>query len=71
MGIAKDYYFNSFRGIIVILKTVRGRIISAGTGVGDVARGCSLEEGSGPFGRLKKSKHVELAQEREDRFIRI
>ena len=70
MEIARDN-FNSSCGIFVILKTVRGRMVSAGTGVGDVARARSLEEESGPFRRLTKSKHVEHAQEREDLFTRI
>ena len=71
MEIARDHNFNSSCGIFVILKIVRGRMVSAGTGVGDVARAHSLEEESGPFNRLTKSKHVEHAQEREDLFTRI
>ena len=71
MEIAKGHNFNSSSGILVILKTVRGRMVSRGTSVGDVARARSLEEESGPFERLTKSKRVEHAQEREDLSTRI
>ena len=56
---------------LVILRTVRYRMVSAGRSVGDVACARSGEEENGPFGRLTNSKHVEHAQEREDLFTRI
>ena len=71
MEIARDHNFNSSSGIFIILKTVRGRMVSTRTGVGNVAHARLLKEESGPFGRLTKSKHVEHAQEREGLFTRI